>query len=456
VDLRPVARIRPHQRGLPFLSALDRVLDRLGLPAGDLWRDRSYGRLWASILTASFGNQVMMLALPLTAAVLLHATPTQMGLLTAIELLPFLLLSLPSGVWLDRVRKLPVYVGGELLVAVGAISVPVAWALGWLSMEWLYVVGFIVGTVHTVSGSAAQIVLTQVVPRERLVEAHAKNALASSGAEVVGPGLAGLLIKLFGAPLAMLVNAALLVGSALILRGIGVQERREPAPDADFWRDLKTGLHFCARNRLLVTLAALMGVWQMAHYAAVTVQILLATRTLGLSEQQVGLCYMGVGVGTVAGSVLGRRISHRIGPGPCIVVGYAVVGVGWAAAALAPAGPIGVAAFAFMMATFAGGAVLIFINFLALRQAVTPEPLLGRMTATMRWLTLLAAGPGALLGGWLGEHLGLRWALGFAAAVSLLLVVVAWRLPLIRSLRHLPEPERPTDWIGLETDVRPT
>jgi hypothetical protein len=137
-------------------------------------------------------------------------------------------------------------------------------------------------------------------------------------------------------------------------------------------------------------------------------------------------------------------------------VGYAIVGSGWLLAAAAPAGPLGVAAFALMMVLFAGGAVFIFINFLALRQAVTPEPLLGRMTSTMRWLTLLAAGPGALLGGWLGEHLGLRWALAFAGGVSLLLVLVAWRLPLIRSLKRLPEPERPTDWLGLETDVRAT
>jgi MFS family permease len=426
------------------------------LPEGDLWHDRSYLRLWTSILTASFGNQVMILALPLTAAVLLQATPTQMGLLTAIELLPFLLLSLPAGVWLDRVRKLPVYAGGELLVAAAAVTVPLAWWAGWLSMTWLYVVGFVVGMVHTVSGTAAQIVLTQVVARERLVEAHAKNALASSGAEVVGPGLAGLLIKLFGAPLAMLVNAALLVGSAAILKGIRVHERRDARRRADFRRDLVQGLRFVVRQRLLVVLALLMGLWQMAHYAAVTVQILFATRTLGLTEQQVGLCYMGVGLGTIAGSVLGRRLSHRIGPGPCLVVGFAIVGAGWGLVALAPAGPLGVAAFALMMAAFAGGAVLIFINFLALRQAVTPEPLLGRMTSTMRWLTLLAAGPGALLGGWLGEHLGLRWALGFAAGVSMLLVVVAWRLPLIRDLKTLPEPERPTDWLGLEADVRPT
>ncbi len=433
------------------------------LPPGDLLRDPSYARLFGSILTASFGNQVMMLALPLTAAVLLKATPLQMGLLTAIELLPFLLFSLPSGVWLDRVRKLPVYVVGELTVAACALSVPLAWWMGWLAMPWLYVIGFVIGTVHTVSGTAAQIVLTQVVARERLVEAHAKNALATSGSEVMGPGLAGALIKAFGAPLAMIVNAVLLIGSALILKGIHVHERREPRPEggtarerlAQFGRDLMLGLRFCAHTRLLVVLAVLMGVWQMAHYAAMVVQILFATRTLGLSEQAVGLCYMGMGVGTILGSVYGRRVSHRIGPGPCLVVGYAITGSGWLILAVAPANGWGVAAFALMLMMFTTGAVFIFINFLALRQAVTPEPLLGRMTATMRWLTLLAAGPGALLGGWLGEHVGLRAALGFAGVTTLVLVLVAWRLPVIRELKALPEPERESEWLGLEADVRP-
>jgi MFS family permease len=430
------------------------------LPPGDLLRDPAYARLFGSILTASFGNQVMMLALPLTAAVLLKASPLQMGLLTAIELLPFLLFSLPSGVWLDRVRKLPVYVVGELTVAACAISVPVAWWMGWLTMPWLYVIGFIVGSVHTVSGTAAQIVLTQVVARERLVEAHAKNALATSGSEVLGPGLAGALIKAFGAPVAMIVNAVLLVGSALILKGIRVHERRsEPRSGGDtlaqFWRDLMLGVRFCAHTRLLVVLAVLMGVWQMAHYAALVVQILFATRTLGLSEQAVGLCYMGMGVGTILGSVYGRRVSLALGPGPCLVVGYAITGSGWLILALAPANAWGVAAFALMLMLFTTGAVFIFINFLALRQAVTPEPLLGRMTATMRWLTLLAAGPGALLGGWLGEHVGLRAALGFAGLTTLLLVIVAWRLPIIRELKTLPEAERESEWLGLEADVRP-
>jgi MFS family permease len=169
----------------------------------------------------------------------------------------------------------------------------------------------------------------------------------------------------------------------------------------------------------------------------------------------VGLCYMGMGVGTITGSVFGRRISQRIGPGPCLVVGYAITGVGWGLLAVAPANGWGVAAFALMLMMFTTGAVFIFINFLALRQAVTPEPLLGRMTATMRWLTLLAAGPGALLGGWLGEQAGLRSALAFAAVTTLLLVLVAWRLPLIRDLKALPEAERESEWLGLEADVRP-
>src|SRR6187402_2594587 len=140
-----------------WLQKLKTALEaRLALPAGDLLRDATYRRLWTSIVISSFGGQVTMLALPLTAAVLLHASPTQMGLLTAMEIAPFVLFSLPSGVWLDRVRKLPVYVIGEVLLAVAVATVPLAAWMGWLTMGWLYVVGFVLGTVYTTAGSAAQ------------------------------------------------------------------------------------------------------------------------------------------------------------------------------------------------------------------------------------------------------------------------------------------------------------
>src|ERR1017187_7446926 len=144
----------------------------LRLSATDLLHDLAYRRLWLSILISSFGGQITLLALPLTAAVLLNASPTQMGLLTAMELVPFVLFSLPSGVWLDRVRKLPVYIGGEALIAVTVASVPLAWALDGLSMNYLYAVAFCIGCINVTAGTAAQIVLTQIVPRSRLVEAY--------------------------------------------------------------------------------------------------------------------------------------------------------------------------------------------------------------------------------------------------------------------------------------------
>ena len=435
----------------------DRILEslrrRLALAPDDLLRDAVFRRLWTSILISSLGGQITMLALPLTAAVLLQASPTQMGALVAFEIAPFVLLSLPAGVWLDRVRKLPVYVAGEAALSLIVASVPLAWSLGWLSMPWMYAVGFVMGCVHVVAGSAAQIVLTQVVPRERLVEAHARNALAGSGAEVAGPGFAGALIKAVGAPFALLLDGLMLMISVAILRGVKVQERLTQPKDAHFWRDLRAGLHFVRGTPLLVTMALTVGLWQMCHHAAVVVQILFATRTLGMSESQIGLSFVGLGIGTVSASAFGHRLSARIGPGPSLLLGFAVCGLGWLLLAAAPANAWGPWLFAAMLVCFGIGAVLMFINFLSLRQAVTPAPLLGRMTSTMRWLILLPAGPGALIGGWLGEHVDLRASLVFAGCGALLVSLLAWRHPLLRGVRALPAPEFAEEQLGVEAIV---
>jgi MFS family permease len=410
---------------------------RFSLPPTDLLRDAVYRRLWTSILISSFGGQVSMLALPLTAAVLLHAAPIQMGFLTAMETIPFVLFALPTGVWLDRVRKLPVYVIGELSVACTVATVPLAWWLGWLSIDWLYVVGFVIGAVNTTAGSAAQIVLTQIVPRSRLVEAHAKNALASSAAEVSGPGAAGALIKITGAPIALLADALLLLASASILRGIRVRETPSKK-NPPFWPALREGIDFVRSHKLLRTMASCVGVWQMCSQAAAVVQILFATRRLGLSARGVGLSYVALGMGTVAASAIGHRVARRIGPGPTLVLGFGICGAAWLLLAMAPVSAYGVVAYAMMLLMYGFGAVFIFINFLSMRQSVTPARMLGRMTSTMRWLILLPAGPGALIGGWLGQHFGLRAALVFSGVTALLLALIAWRLPVIRSVKILP------------------
>lgn len=431
-----------------FLSSLSEQIGRAlrsllrlpSLPAGDLLHDRNYRRIFASVIITHFGAQITMLALPLTAATVLNATPTQMGFLMAAEIVPFVLLSLPAGVWLDRVRKLPVYVVGESVFALALATVPIAAWTGVLSMTWLYVVGFVLGCVHVFGGTAAQIVLTQIVSRERLVEAHSKNALAVSGSEIAGPGLAGALIKLLGAPIAIAFDALLIAGSVLLLRGIRVDESLADRPAASFMRQLRDGLRFVFRTRMLWMLALFVGCWQLLHHMASVVQILVATRELGMTAQAIGMCYVGMGVGTILASVYGKRVSERVGPGPTIVAGFAVSAVGWLALAVAPASVFGVVLFGFMLTCFSGGATLIFVNFLSLRQAVTPEPLLGRMTSTMRWLILIGAGPGALIGGYVGEHIGLRASLAMAGLSAVVLTIFAWRSTVMMGTRSLPKP----------------
>ena len=423
----------------PLSSSAPLPASRWRLPADDLLRAPVFRRIWLATLLGSLGGQVTVLAMPLAAALLLHASAMQMGWLTALESLPFLLFSLPAGVWLDRVRKLPVYVAGEWTVAAAVASVPLAWALGILGMPWLYVVAFVLGSVTTVAGSASQIVLALVVPREKLVEAHGKSAMASAGAEVAGPGLAGALIQLMGAPLALLVDGLLMVTSALIVRRIPPDEQPRRAESAHFGRDLAAGLRFVFTHRLLWPLALVVAAWQACYHASLVVQILFATRVLGLSEQTIGLAYVGMGLGTILGSTFGNRLSARIGPGPTLVAGIALTSAGWLAPAIAPPA-LGVASFVAMLVLVGFGAVLVFINFLALRQSVTPPAMFGRMTTTMRWLVVAPAVPGALLGGWIGQHLGLHATLMFSGALAALLALVAARNAVIRGIRALPAP----------------
>jgi predicted MFS family arabinose efflux permease len=189
---------------------------------------------------------------------------------------------------------------------------------------------------------------------------------------------------------------------------------------------------------LLVTMAACVGTWQLCSQSATVVQILFAIHELGLSERGVGFSYVALGVGTITASANGHRVVKKLGPGPTMVLGLAISGSGWLLLAVAPANSLGVFAYATMLLLYGVGAIFIFINFLSLRQSVTPAHMLGRMTSTMRWLILLPAGPGALIGGWLGEHIGLRTALGFSGVTALLLACVAWRLPVIRSVKTLP------------------
>ena len=401
-----------------------------------------YRRMWLSILFSNLGGQITMLALPLTAVFLLDATPTQMGLLTAMEIAPFVLLSLPGGVLIDRMKKLPLYIGGEIFMGCALLLIPIAWAFDQLTMPLMYAVSFALGAVYTIAGSASQIVLTQLVGRDNLVQAYSQNAIAGSLAEVLGPGLAGVLIRLFSAPLALVMNAFLLIGSVLMLRGIRIHEEvphRSTWKDRSFKNDLLQGLNFVKSQKMLLEMAATVGAWQFFAQMALSVQIIFAVKELRLDETLVSMSFVALGIGSVLGGMAGPKLSSRFGPGPALIMGIGITSIGWITLLALEAWFPPLALFTWMLICFSWGATLLFVNFLSLRQSFTPTDLLGRMTTTMRWLILLPAGPGAILGGWMAEHLGMRSSLACAGLGTLMVALIAYSRPYLKTLKQLPE-----------------
>lgn len=398
--------------------------------------------MWLSILFSNLGGQITLLALPLTAVFLLDASPTQMGLLTAMEIAPFVLLSLPGGVLIDRMQKLPLYIAGEIFMGCTLLLIPLAWALDLLNMPLMYAVSFALGTVYTIAGSASQIVLTQLVGRDKLVEAYSQNAIAGSMAEVLGPGMAGLLIRVLGAPLALVMDALLLIGSVVMLRGIHIHEVVPPRStwkDRSFKEELMKGVNFVKSQHMLIEMAATVGAWQFFAQLALSVQIIFAVKDLGLDETLVSMSFVALGIGSVLGGMAGPKFSSRYGPGPALIMGIAITSLGWISLLALENYLPSLLLFSWMLLCFSWGATLLFVNFLSLRQAFTPTDLLGRMTTTMRWLILLPAGPGAILGGWMAEHWGMRSSLGAAGAGTLLVAWIAYSRPHLKSLKTLPD-----------------
>ena len=187
---------------------------------GTLWRERDFRTLWLSLTITHFGGQITFLALPITAAIMLQATPLQMGILTAFEALPYTLFGLFTGVLVDRSYKLPLIIMADVLRGLALLAVPIAAWFGVLSMPILYIVGFLVGIGGIVGWAAYQVFMAERVGRENLVEANARIALSDSASQLIGPGLAGVLIHALTAPFAILLDAASFFISAIMLRGI--------------------------------------------------------------------------------------------------------------------------------------------------------------------------------------------------------------------------------------------
>ena len=390
----------------------------------DPWRDPDFVRFWAGESISLVGSQVTALALPLTAVLLLGATPAQMGMLVAFGYMPFLAITLPAGVWIDRRRRRPVLIVANLCRASIVAIVPIAAVLGVLRIEWLYVIAFAAGlfTVAFEVGFLAYV--PSLVPRDQLTTANGRLQASASAAQVGGPGLAGILVSMLGAPLALLVDAASYLVSAVSLATI---QRRELEPAMgtkrkDMIGEVREGLRMTFGHPVLRAFAAEAATYNALWQIVEVLLILYLTRTFGLDAATIGVLFAVAAVGSLVGSLLAGPLAARLGLGPTIV-GSMVVGC--AAPILMPlaTGPAPLALVMLGAAMFLGslGVGVSNVHVVSIRQTVTPAHLLGRMNASYRTVVWGAIPIGALFGGALGELIGLRAAIA-VASVGLLFV----------------------------------
>ncbi len=406
---------------------------------GGLWLRADFRRLWAARTVSLFGSEITRLALPLVAALDLGASPAEMGVLAAAGTIPYLLFGLLAGVWVDRARRRPVLIGADIGRALLLALIPLAWALGKLSLVQLYAVAFAAGALTLLADVADNAYLPSLLRPDELVEGNSKLAASAAVAEGGGPALAGVLLGFVSAPLAVLLDATSFAASALLLRSISAHEPSAGGEERGLWREVGEGLRVVLREPVLRILAAVGAVLQLSGGAYGALLVLYVTRTLGLPPAVVGLLFAVGSASALAGAFAGGGLARRLGPGPAVAASALLISIGWLAVPLAVGQPTA------LVATMVCGAVLFGIgnttynvNAASIRQAVTPNRLLGRVGSAGLFFAWGALPVGALLGGLLGSRVGVREAL--LAAGLIRLPLVAWVLfsPL-RAMRRLPE-----------------
>jgi MFS family permease len=408
-----------------------------------LWRHPDFLRLWTGQTLSRLGSGVSGLAVPLIAAVTLEATPTQMGLLGAVGMAPFLLVGLFAGVWVDRLSRRTVLIVADLGRGLLATLIALLAALGLLRIEHLYVIGLLSGILSVFFEVAYISYLPSLVGRDQIVEANSKLEVGSAAVRLLGPTVGGLLIAWISAPLVITINALSFLVAGAFTWAIRTPEavRQQDGRRRRIWQEMGDGFRVIFGNRYLRSIAPCTATFNLFNNLLMAVYILFATRELGLDAPQLGLIgTIGAG-GALAGASFSGRISRRLGLGPLIVGAMSISSTsrllvplfaepGWSAILVPMAGAL------------IGNAAQISydINQLSFRQSVTPSELQGRTNAAQRFMVWGTMPIGALIGGLLGDQIGLRSTMLVGAVGSML--AIGWVLfSPVRTLRAEPEPE---------------
>lgn len=355
-----------------------------------------------------FGSQLTLLALPLTAVVLLHATPGDMGRLNAAGFAPFVLLTCFAGVWLDKRRKRSVLVVCNIARALLLMLIPLGYFAGVLRIEHMMLIVFLVGVFNITFELAYQSYLPTLLYADQLVEGNSKLFASSSLAEIGGPGLAGVVMDVFSAPLAIVLDAlSFLVAGFSLLRIRQVEPEPLPSPTQSVWRSIWEGLRLTFRNRYLRLFCFEATTYNFFNQASATLFVLYATRELGLTAGTIGLLFAVGSVGALIGSLTTARVAHIIGLGVTISMGALLSCVAPLLIPLAPrANPMPFLMIGFFVSGL--GVTITNVHVFSIRQSIMPADKRGRLIASYRFVSWGVIPFGAFLSGALAERIGLQ------------------------------------------------
>jgi MFS family permease len=406
---------------------------------GVLFRHRDFRLLWGGETISEFGSQVSLLAIPLLAVRTLHATPFQMGLLTAASTAAFLIVGLPAGVWIDRTRRRWVMIAADLGRVVTIGSVPVAYVAGWLTLAQLFVVTLVSGILTVFFDVAYQSYLPTLVGREHLVEGNAKLTGSAQVAAVAGPSIAGGLVQAVGSSAAVLVDSFSFLASAGAVAAIRAPEPRPEVPESGHPKlrhDIAEGLRFVFGNTLLRAIAATTATSNFFSGVAAAVEVVFLVREVHATPGVIGLLFTMGGVGGVLGAFAAGPLARRFGGARATVIGI-LGNVGGLLVPLTMPGPL-LVLFGAGLFFVSFSAVVYNVNQVSFRQRLCPDRLLGRMNASMRFVVWGVLPLGGLLGGVLGSLFGLRPTLWVGYVGEALACIWLLASPM-RTMRDFPD-----------------
>ena len=405
-----------------------------------LWRNRDFVRLWVGITLSQLGSGLG--ALGLVAVVMLEASPLQMGILSGAGVAPGVMFGLGIGVWADRMRLRPILVITSIVRALSLTSVPAAFALDVLLMEQLYGVALINGVCRTFTSVSFGAYLPKVVGRGNLVEANSKLAASGSVVETSAFSVGGWIAQLASAVATVITEALSFVLSALFFLAIRIPESEVSSNDKhrSTLREVWEGLAFVFANPVLRTLAGSAVAEGLLHGGVGAVILIYGVRELGLDTGVLATIFAVGGISSLMGATYSTRVARLFGVGPATVVGLLLFGIGTLLLALAR-GPIVIAGAVLVIWQLFDAAYTIYgINEVSLRQAVTPDGMLGRVTATFQFVGIAVFLVGLLLGGALAEIVGLRPTLVVAGVCGVVGAVWLFLSP-VWKLREIPHDE---------------